>query len=163
MDCREKQEREGRYLLHSFALLWLTPACIISMVLVRHHTVSTDQSRSDGQQILQSLMPILGHKSFPKSCTWYYTSPQGFTKVSLVLGINTRQNKDTDNKIGEDKSLFCKNSCELHNPASGMILFDILANYGSLRLLLSLLILLIRAFWASRGHCPHHARCCTYI
>lgn len=163
MDFRGKQDQEGRYLLHSplcFALLWLTPACIISMGLVRHHTVS-DHSRSDGQQILRSLLLIFGHKSFPKSNMWYYTFPQDFTKVSLILGINTRQNKDTDNKIGKGKSLFCKNCCELHNLVSSMILLDTLANYGSLFLLLSLLILLTRAFLASRGHCPHHARCHT--
>lgn len=54
--------------LPCFTLLWLTPACIISTGLVRHHTVSDDHSRSDGQQILRSLLPIFGHKSFPKSC-----------------------------------------------------------------------------------------------
>lgn len=85
---------------------------------------------------------------------WCYSIPQGFTKVSLVLGINTRQNEDT--KIAKDESLFCKNCSYLHNWASSMSLLDTLANYGSLFLLLSLQILLIKSFPASRGHCPHH-------
>lgn len=37
-----------------------------------------------------------------------------------------------------------------------MSLLDTLANYGSLCLLLSLQILVTKAFPASRGHCPHH-------
>lgn len=152
MDRKGNQEQEGRCLLHSplcFALLWWNCSPYDFSQAVLDITVSTiDHSRSDGQQIRQCLLPIFGSKSFPKLYIWFYSSPQGFTQVSLVLWINTSQNEDTDNKIRKGKSLFSKNCCELHKLGSSMILLDTLPNYGSL--LLSLLILLMQ----SRGHSP---------
>lgn len=85
------------------------------------------------------------------------------TSVKNMLCTELTPDKIIVVRYRKIKSLFCKSCCELHNAASILILLDTLANYGSLCLLLSLLILLIRAFLAGwRGYCSHHARCCLH-
>lgn len=116
-------------------------------------TVSIAHSRCNDQQILQSLFSI--------KYMILHLSPN--TSVKNMLCTELASDKIMVVRYRKIKSLFCKSCCELHNAASSLILLDTLANYGSLCLLLPLLILLIRAFLAGRGgHCSHHARCCMH-
>lgn len=138
----------GQYLLHSplCCPLLLTPAYVIAKAIL-------------------SLLPILDvmilQSLFSIKYVILHLSPK--TSVKNMLCTELTPDKIIVVRYRKIKSLFCKSCCELHNAASILILLDTLANYGSLCLLLSLLILLIRAFLAGwGGHCSHHARCCMH-